>query len=85
MIAEDYMISENIRYHIFPHLHCAHYRMNPVGIDPSRFILALDMVSQQRVGFGQMELKSIGSAQKVYELRSLVVSPERRSANMNNA
>ncbi|GAX82882.1 hypothetical protein CEUSTIGMA_g10308.t1 [Chlamydomonas eustigma] len=53
-------------------------KMNPVGIHPSRFILAEDFESQHPIGFGQMELKSDDGVQKVYELRSLVVDPERR-------
>lgn len=56
-------------------------RMNPLGIDCTRFLVA-EQGAGQLVGFGQVEPKTEGSegAQQQWELRSLVVGRDARCA-----
>ena len=53
--------------------------MNPLGIQPSRFVIVEDGGSGAMIGFGQLEPKAAavkgGGAGAVLELRSLVVEP----------
>ena len=54
--------------------------MNPLGIQPSRFVIVEEGGSGAMLGFGQLEPKAAAAEAggKVLELRSLVVEPGSR-------